>query len=103
VLYAVERAFLRFQPAERVLAGAPWGEGDNLAPLDKHPNANGYLRWARSLADYLDRAGIVSLDREELARSGDIDVVASMAEKRTTEAAGARGNGRSGAFPRASA
>jgi hypothetical protein len=86
VLYAVERAFLRFQPAERILARAPWGVKDTLAPLDKHPNGNGYSRWARALADYLDRAGILSIDREELARSGTIDVCASMAEVRRTEA-----------------
>ncbi len=85
--FPVARAFLRFEPADRIVAGAAWTRADTLQPLDGHPNGNGYRLWALTIADHLDRIGILPLDREELERAGPPRAWSTLADTEVTEAA----------------
>lgn len=69
-------------PDERILVAPPDVRANTLAPLNGHPNREGYRYMALSLAHALHERGFLALDRARLEDEGDYAPYRTLAESR---------------------
>ena len=86
IQYGLGEALRGIVPHERILLAPAAMRGHNLAPLDRHPNREGYRLLALSLAHALNDFGILPLREDALAAEGEYAPYSSLdAEPATRE------------------